>query len=210
MGSRYVYVFLIFLEFRLFWLLLRPRAMGSDACATAVRYCVQMHPKTDGGVGGEPQRGGACGGVGSIPGGLLCGNQSGGGAGGGDACCGVEGTPGGLLGGNENGSDAGGDPSECRSQGKRAIDVCARVGGSAEAEAAESSVGCTRSASDAVDSVTLTILDPFCGEGSVLAAANEAGVEAVGIELSRRRCRLAAAYLRPEEPAAEIRNAIKE
>lgn len=32
-----------------------------------------------------------------------------------------------------------------------------------------------------------TIVDPFCGHGSVLAAANALGLDAVGVELSRRR-----------------------
>ena len=41
----------------------------------------------------------------------------------------------------------------------------------------------------------LVVLDPFCGEGSVLAAANAMGVEAVGVDMSRKRCRHAAAYV---------------
>ncbi|MDB4956848.1 MAG: hypothetical protein JWO36_4417 [Myxococcales bacterium] len=32
-----------------------------------------------------------------------------------------------------------------------------------------------------------TIVDPFCGMGSVLAAANAQGLDAIGVELSRRR-----------------------
>lgn len=32
-----------------------------------------------------------------------------------------------------------------------------------------------------------TILDPFCGHGSVLAVANQRGFDAVGVELSRKR-----------------------
>ena len=32
-----------------------------------------------------------------------------------------------------------------------------------------------------------TIVDPFCGLGSVLAAANAQGLDAIGVELSRRR-----------------------
>eukprot|EP00964_Phaeocystis_antarctica_P049854 scaffold28872_cov55-Phaeocystis_antarctica.AAC.7 len=42
----------------------------------------------------------------------------------------------------------------------------------------------------------LHILDPFCGEGSVLAAANALGVDAVGVDSSRKRCRHAASYVR--------------
>lgn len=34
---------------------------------------------------------------------------------------------------------------------------------------------------------TRTIVDPFCGVGSVLAAANAHGLDAIGVELSRRR-----------------------
>jgi hypothetical protein len=32
-----------------------------------------------------------------------------------------------------------------------------------------------------------TIVDPFCGHGSILAAANAHGLDAIGVELSRRR-----------------------
>jgi hypothetical protein len=38
---------------------------------------------------------------------------------------------------------------------------------------------------------TRTIVDPFCGLGSVLAVANELGMAAVGVELSPRRARKA-------------------
>jgi hypothetical protein len=37
-----------------------------------------------------------------------------------------------------------------------------------------------------------TILDPFCGQGSVLTVANASGFNAVGVELSQKRCRIAA------------------
>jgi hypothetical protein len=45
-----------------------------------------------------------------------------------------------------------------------------------------------------------TIVDPFCGVGSVLAVANALGLDAVGVELSRRRARRAR-NLRVELPA---------
>jgi hypothetical protein len=34
---------------------------------------------------------------------------------------------------------------------------------------------------------TRLLINPFCGEGSVLAAANYVGLDAIGIEKSRRR-----------------------
>ncbi|MGC4119175.1 MAG: SAM-dependent methyltransferase [Myxococcales bacterium] len=38
-----------------------------------------------------------------------------------------------------------------------------------------------------------TVVDPFCGKGTVLAAANEAGLAAVGVELAKKRARQAKA-----------------
>jgi hypothetical protein len=38
---------------------------------------------------------------------------------------------------------------------------------------------------------TRTVVDPFCGEGSVLAVANAFGFAAVGVDLSAKRCRAA-------------------
>lgn len=34
---------------------------------------------------------------------------------------------------------------------------------------------------------TRTVVDPFCGHGTVLAVANQMGMDAIGVELSRRR-----------------------
>jgi len=34
---------------------------------------------------------------------------------------------------------------------------------------------------------TRVVVDPFCGQGSILAAANAHGLDAIGVELSRRR-----------------------
>ena len=34
---------------------------------------------------------------------------------------------------------------------------------------------------------TQPIVDPFCGQGTVLAVANELGLDAVGVELNRKR-----------------------
>ncbi|MBS0662523.1 MAG: SAM-dependent methyltransferase [Verrucomicrobia bacterium] len=45
-----------------------------------------------------------------------------------------------------------------------------------------------------------TVLDPFCGVGTVLAAANAAGLDAIGVDQSRRRCeRARELVLRPDE-----------
>ena len=38
---------------------------------------------------------------------------------------------------------------------------------------------------------TRTVVDPFCGRGTVLAAANAAGLAAIGVDLSAKRCRAA-------------------
>ncbi len=35
------------------------------------------------------------------------------------------------------------------------------------------------------------VVDPFCGQGTVLAAANERGMAAIGVDLSAKRCRKA-------------------
>jgi hypothetical protein len=40
---------------------------------------------------------------------------------------------------------------------------------------------------------TRAIVDPFCGQGSVLAVANALGLAAIGVERSRKRCRAAEA-----------------
>jgi len=54
-------------------------------------------------------------------------------------------------------------------------------------------VGANRSAASAWHPIVLdTLVDPFCGYGSVLAIANDVGLNAVGVDLSRRRCRGAA------------------
>ncbi|MBL9107728.1 MAG: SAM-dependent methyltransferase, partial [Myxococcales bacterium] len=38
---------------------------------------------------------------------------------------------------------------------------------------------------------TRVVVDPFCGQGGVLAVANAMGFDAIGIDLSARRCRSA-------------------
>jgi tRNA G10 N-methylase Trm11 len=38
-----------------------------------------------------------------------------------------------------------------------------------------------------------TVVDPFCGHGTMLAVANAAGLDALGVELSRKRAEKARA-----------------
>jgi tRNA G10 N-methylase Trm11 len=38
---------------------------------------------------------------------------------------------------------------------------------------------------------TQWVVDPFCGKGSVLAMANAFGLDALGVDLSDKRCRAA-------------------
>ena len=49
------------------------------------------------------------------------------------------------------------------------------------------------------ETATRLVVDPFCGEGTLLAVANAFGFEALGVELSPRRCRTAR-ELTPQEP----------
>lgn len=46
---------------------------------------------------------------------------------------------------------------------------------------------------------TRTIIDPFCGRGMVLAVANWMGLDAVGVELSKKRARMAQSLQYPLE-----------
>ncbi|MFO0617404.1 MAG: hypothetical protein U0414_32710 [Polyangiaceae bacterium] len=41
------------------------------------------------------------------------------------------------------------------------------------------------------DTPTRVLVDPFCGRGTALAVANAVGLDAIGIELSAKRCRVA-------------------
>ena len=40
---------------------------------------------------------------------------------------------------------------------------------------------------------TTVVVDPFCGQGTALAVANAMGLDAIGIELSPKRCKKARA-----------------
>lgn len=46
---------------------------------------------------------------------------------------------------------------------------------------------CEMAVTFAASIAVTTIVDPFCGAGSILAAANAHGLDAIGVELSRRR-----------------------
>ena len=41
------------------------------------------------------------------------------------------------------------------------------------------------------NTATRVVVDPFCGKGTVLAVANAMGLDAIGVELSAKRCRAA-------------------
>ena len=41
------------------------------------------------------------------------------------------------------------------------------------------------------ETATRVVVDPFCGYGTVLAVANDLGLDALGVELSAKRCRVA-------------------
>ncbi|HET9956755.1 MAG TPA: hypothetical protein VFQ61_19805 [Polyangiaceae bacterium] len=43
----------------------------------------------------------------------------------------------------------------------------------------------------ASETATRLVVDPFCGQGTVLAVANEFGFDALGVDLSQRKCRVA-------------------
>lgn len=49
---------------------------------------------------------------------------------------------------------------------------------------------------------TRTVVDPFCGRGTVLAVANAMGFDAIGVDLSAKRCR-AARVLSLDEPGTQ-------
>ncbi len=49
---------------------------------------------------------------------------------------------------------------------------------------------------------TQVVVDPFCGRGTVLAVANELGLDAIGVDVSGRRCRAARA-MTFREPARD-------
>lgn len=50
---------------------------------------------------------------------------------------------------------------------------------------------------------TRTIVDPFCGFGTVLAVANELGLDAIGVDLSARMCRRARGLQIPAQGRSE-------
>ena len=50
------------------------------------------------------------------------------------------------------------------------------------------------------ETATRVVVDPFCGEGSVLAVANDYGFPAIGVDLSPKRCRTARGQTLSREP----------
>lgn len=47
------------------------------------------------------------------------------------------------------------------------------------------------------DVAARVVVDPFCGHGTVLAAANALGLDAIGVDLSAKRCRIARNFVLP-------------
>jgi len=41
------------------------------------------------------------------------------------------------------------------------------------------------------ETATTLVVDPFCGHGTVLAVANEVGLDAIGVDTSRAQCKAA-------------------
>lgn len=57
------------------------------------------------------------------------------------------------------------------------------------------------------DTPTRTVVDPFCGWGTVLAVANAVGLDAIGVDCSARMCKKARAlHLDPTRPTPERRS----
>lgn len=53
------------------------------------------------------------------------------------------------------------------------------------------------------ETTTRTIVDPFCGLGTVLAVGNQLGLDAIGVDLSARKCRRAQALTLDALPEAQ-------
>jgi len=51
---------------------------------------------------------------------------------------------------------------------------------------------------------TRTVVDPFCGHGTVLAVANELGLNAIGVELGRKRAKRAQSLQYAEIPGTSV------
>ena len=45
-----------------------------------------------------------------------------------------------------------------------------------------------------------TVLDPFCGSGTTMVAALRTGRSSIGVEIEPEYCRMAARYLKAENP----------
>ena len=55
----------------------------------------------------------------------------------------------------------------------------------------EPASACAQSSAPSSGAAAAIVIDPFCGQGTVLAVANELEMDALGVELSRKRCRQA-------------------
>ena len=52
------------------------------------------------------------------------------------------------------------------------------------------------------ETATHTVVDPFCGRGTLLAVANALGFDAIGVDLSAKRCRAARSFRLTASPTA--------
>ena len=80
--------------------------------------------------------------------------------------------------------------------------------GSGRAEPALAVDYCAQYVGDEGLAPAVPLVDPFCGYGSLLAVANARGVPAIGMDISRKCCRKAAAHtalthITPFDPATQ-------
>ena len=78
-----------------------------------------------------------------------------------------------------------------------AVQFCRRVHSARQGASHGPSVSTDAFLPEAESEAPPLIVDPFCGEGTVLAAANAHGLDALGLDICRKRCAVAAVRARP-------------